>query len=98
MMAMFKVDRTASVKAKIVRSAEHVRDLEFEVEVFNRSNPYEVVPYDDPETGNRTLTVRVAKVPPPRLLLILGDAIHNVRSSLDHLMHQLVSPTIESPI
>jgi hypothetical protein len=94
---MSKIDLTASVKAKIGRSAEHVRDLNWEVEVFNRSNPYEVIPYEDLETGYRTLTVHVAKMPPPRLLLILGDAIHNLRSALDHLMQQLVIANARTP-
>lgn len=72
------------VKLKIDRAAEHLEVLHQEVEAYLDDRPYEVVSEPRPE-GNPLLLCKVHQHPPLRLSILLGDFLHNLRSSLDHL-------------
>src|ERR1035437_9665014 len=87
---MAAIDRTIPILAKIERAEEHIRDLNQAIESFRKSDPYRTVGDDNLETGERVLKLQIVGQPPPRLLAILGDAIHCLRSSLDYLACQLV--------
>jgi hypothetical protein len=78
------------IGAKIERAKEHLRDLESEVRRFFEANPYQVVVSEQPATGDLVYRVHVVAPPPLRLSTIIGDIIHNLRASLDHLVWQLV--------
>lgn len=78
------------VRIKVERAKEHVRNLEVLVEGFKQTNPYEVVAYDEPDTGDLVYEVKVLAQPPPWWGAVVGDAIHNLRSSLDLLVCELV--------
>lgn len=83
----------AGVWAKIARADEHAQLLEREVGAFFDRDPQPVatsVGYFDPESGWHMVYGIVREDPPPRLGVILGDLVHNVRSALDHLVWQLV--------
>lgn len=90
-------NRIVSISAKIERAEEHIRDLKLEIEVFRKTEPYRVVGYDDLDAGERVVKLQVVAQPPPRLLAILGDAIHCLRSSLDYLVWQLVEANGGTP-
>jgi hypothetical protein len=77
------------VKLKIARAAEPLEVLRTECSAYLDSNPYEVVGHDQPE-GYTLLSFKVHRYPPLRLSVLLGDFLHNLRSSLDHLAWQLV--------
>ena len=77
-------------RGKVERTNEHVQNLQLEVQTFLNLNPYGVVLNRDPQTGEEVASARVSQDPPFRLGLIVGDAVHNLRSALDHLMYQLV--------
>src|SRR2546422_11654797 len=87
-------------RAKIERAKKHVRDLEAAVSglVFsNKAHPQVILTEDDPETGN--VVYKIAQVPcvPDQIAAIAGDAIHNLRSSLDLLTSQLIERRTGSP-
>jgi hypothetical protein len=74
-----------SVWLKIGRAKQHIDDLEAAIVAFHQTDPYHVIAEDDLQTGMRT--AKVGSVPDPipdAVPLILGDAIHAIRSSLDH--------------
>ena len=77
------------VKLKIDRATEHLEELNKEVENYLDGRPYEVVGKPR-EEGNPLLVCKVHRQPPLRLSVLLGDFLHNLRSSLDHLAWQLV--------
>ena len=64
---------------------------------FRRENPLQIDRKTDPQT--RDVTYYLAHVPetPPELPLIAGDALHNFRSTLDHLAWKLVEATGKLP-
>src|SRR5258708_5279852 len=51
--------------------------------------PYTVTPETNSRTGKKQWCVRIIRQPDPTLSLIVGDCIHNLRSSLDHLIFAL---------
>jgi len=84
-------DWTASSRVKVERAKEHVRNLESEIQAFWQRRPYEILTDDDPDPGNYIARVRAREQPPIRWGAVAGDAIHNLRSALDVLIHQLVT-------
>lgn len=70
---------------KVERANKHFLDFDIEIRAFNASDPYKIVHERDPETGYLVVKVRRLKHPPDNLTLIVGDAIHNLRTALDYL-------------
>lgn len=85
-------DPLLGARLKIERARQHLKTLGHETRVFTESQPYRTVIEPDPETGDQVVRVRLTRPErriPLRLGLIAGDAIHNLRSALDHLAWQL---------
>ncbi|HLW52531.1 MAG TPA: hypothetical protein VKW06_06780 [Candidatus Angelobacter sp.] len=77
---------------KIERAKEHIRNLDATIQAFLSDKPYRIgaKPHSIPSLEHTTLYVAEVKPVPDNISLILGDAIHNLRSALDHLAWQLV--------
>lgn len=72
-----------SAKLKVERADHHIADLERQLVAFTRENLDASIRYSDRDEGiDITLTVIA---PPPSIALTMGDAIHNLWSSLDHM-------------
>jgi hypothetical protein len=69
---------------------KHVDKLEIAIDKFRRTNPHTIRREDDFKSGQVTFYVEQVPVIPDDLALMLGDAIHNLRSTLDHMAHALV--------
>ena len=78
------------VVLKIERAKKHVLDLEEALNAFFRAHPYGIRYKDDLNTRQRSYCLASARDVPINMLLIAGDAIHNLRSALDHVAHLLV--------
>jgi hypothetical protein len=79
----------ASVGKKIERAEHHLRDLETITQGFLESNPYDLRIQDNSQTGRRETVVTRADELPGSIAVVAGDAIHNLRSVLDHLIYRL---------
>lgn len=84
------IDPLLPVHVKIDRAQEHLRALDDEVKTFITSNPYEAFDSEDPITGDLVIRVKVHASPPLWWSTIIGDVFHNLRSSLDVLVYQLI--------
>lgn len=73
---------------KMERAKEHLDALKAEVSAFLESNPHTITPHPKPDQGWDTPSVKFTS-PPVRLGLLIGDAVHNMRSALDALAWQL---------
>jgi len=78
-----------SAAAKLARARDHARQLTREADAFRDSRPYQVVQDRDPDTGEWRTRAVVTRQPPASMGPILGDAVHNLRSSLDHAIFAL---------
>lgn len=72
------------------RAKNHLETLKREIERFNQLHPYTILPEDDPDARHY-----VIKIVHPDLMnalpavLVFGDFVSSLRSSLDHLAWQL---------
>jgi hypothetical protein len=84
--------RFDSVWLKLGRAKQHIDDLEATITTFAQANPYPVVIEDDPQTGKRTAKIgdEPASIP-AAVPLILGDAVHSIRTSLDYFTYAAVT-------
>ncbi len=81
-----------SAKLKLDRANHHIRDLKSALDLFIQTYP-DVVKIDhDADTGKVSVNIRLREeVPTPSTLsLIIGDAIHNLRTALDHAIWELI--------
>jgi hypothetical protein len=72
------------------RAFKHLHDLDIEVQGWINGDHHSVRPEGDPQRGTRWL---VTAEQPPRdpFSLLIGDALHNLRSCLDLLAYALAS-------
>jgi hypothetical protein len=90
--------RIDKIRHKIERANKHIKDLDLVNRSFIDPEPYVVEPHYDPNWGDKGRTIyRVLGLPtiPDDISLITGDAIHNLRSALDHLAYSLAE--VSSP-
>lgn len=81
-----------SVDRKVEWAEHHIGQLEAQLRVFGRGRPYEIVTQKHPEDPKRSqMVLRIRKSIPDSIVLRVADAIHNLRSSLDHLAFQAVT-------
>jgi hypothetical protein len=84
--------RFLSARSKIERAKEHIVDLDRRIRLFVESEPYEIraKPHLVPQIQHTTLYIsRVGEIP-DSVPLVLGDALHNLRTALDHTACELV--------
>lgn len=78
------------IGSKTTRARQHIEQIHTMCEAYVASNPYRVTATRD--AGTRRLHYVVAQVPPLNadVPLAIGDALHNLRSALDHTAYQIV--------
>lgn len=87
-MSSLTPNRLIGVRAKIERANQHIKDLETAMRAFRDQNPYGFRIESDPQTGDEIHRVEMRRDTPISLPLVTGDALHNLRSALDHLAWQ----------
>ena len=80
-----------SARRKVERGESHLETLHAIIDSFIERHPDVVDTYIDSDTGEKVLWLNgTLQDPPPELSPIIGDALHNFRSALDHLMWEVV--------
>jgi len=72
-----------SYELKFERATKHIETLRKTCKTWLGSNAYRIVIETEPETGYTVHRVKIRKPVPPTIALIVGDAAHNLRSTLD---------------
>lgn len=86
-----------SVCCKLYRAKKHLEELQTETERYFKTNPAKVVREQD-SSPDEFVGKIVASIPiPKRIPLIIGDALQNLRSSLDYLVWELVIAAKNTP-
>lgn len=75
---------------KVEWAEGHINKLIEAWNIFLEKKPYRVDPEDYPEIGERVYRLKYVTPVPSHIKLIAGDAVHGLRSALDHLAYQLV--------
>jgi hypothetical protein len=85
-------ERTEKVLLKVKRAKHHIADLDARIHEFftRKPHPYPIIREIDSETGDLVFKLGKCSPIPEDFPLIVGDAIQNLRASLDHLVSHLV--------
>src|SRR5271154_687353 len=75
--------------SKVERAKEHILNLEVERDRFFSTKPYSFRFETNLQTRERTYYLADVKPIPLRFSLIIGDALNNLRSALDHTAYHL---------
>lgn len=70
-------------RLKVKRANKHIFDLKDSINAFIKTDFYSFGIESEVDTGDSVLQFKMVASPPTDLPLILGDAIHNLRASLD---------------
>lgn len=79
----------ASFIHKFNRSQEHLHALDQAVKWWLGDEPYVVASEINAESGFKEVVITAQEQPPARFSLMAGDAIQNLRSTLDHLVVEI---------
>lgn len=77
-------------RLKIERAKSHINDLTAQIHAFNARTPYAITAENDDQARERVWKLKVNECVPPIWSTIIGDAIHNIRASLDVLLCTVV--------
>jgi hypothetical protein len=86
------------VDAKLARSLEHAQAFEREIDAWFDQHSYSLISESNPDHTRHAIIAKLnpERRPPDfqRLSLIFADAIHNLRSALDHLVFAIAERQI----
>lgn len=82
---------------KVKRARHHVNDLRNKIKSFLSAEPFKLVVQIRRNPGAMVLCIRETVPIPREFSLIIGDAIHNLRSALDLTVFQLVGHKAPNP-
>ncbi len=77
-------------RLKIERAKQHISNLHERLVAFSKSNYYALRVEKDHRTGQSVMKFEITKSIPEDCALIVGDAIHNLKSALDFACSDIV--------
>jgi hypothetical protein len=77
-------------RLKIERAKQHISDLHMRLLAFAQTDFYTLVVEKDSKTGEQALELEITKPVPEELALVMGDALHNLKSALDWTVNEVV--------
>lgn len=80
---------TDSALLKVDRATKHVDELNT---FLRKTTPFVFVVTTNTKTGERLLFIKENEPITSQIALICGDIVHNLRSALDHVYWEIVSP------
>ena len=85
-------DRFPFAREKVARAEHHIAELDREVEAYLARQPVIVVvdEWRQPRKYQLAQFNIVREALPVALVMVFGDAVHNLRSALDHLINEVV--------
>jgi hypothetical protein len=78
-------------RLKIERADKHINDFDARCAEFFKSGAYTVTIKPDGDSGDDFVEVTATQTMPDTLALIIGDALHNLKSALDYIWWEIVS-------
>ncbi len=78
-------DSLAGACLKLNRARDHMEVLRDELAAFNAGEPYRIAHEPNADGSEHIFRAKVRKEPPPFLSVVIGDALQNMRSTLEHL-------------
>jgi len=80
-----------SARLKIKRANQHIQELVRVLHAFPQADVHHIGIEEDAKTAGSALKLEIADNILDDIPLIIGDAIHNLRTALDHVAYELVT-------
>jgi hypothetical protein len=80
-----------SAKQKVHRADRHIADFTRQSDAYIASKPHSIEIHTNLNDGFQTVKVRFVEELPIDVAYVIADAIHNLRTALDHLAWELAS-------
>jgi hypothetical protein len=80
---------SADFSRKLDRAKTHIEAVEDAIQGWLQSDAYTITEDVEAETGDHVLVAKVVEPFGQDWPLVIGDAVHNLRSALDHIAYQL---------
>lgn len=78
-------------KLKIKRANQHIQELQARIDAFLKSDFYCLLIQHNAHVGDKTLKFEMTKPVPEDIPLMIGDALHNLRTVLDYMAFEIVT-------
>ncbi len=78
-------DSLTGARLKLKRAHDHLEVLRDELAAFTAGKPYRIAHKPNADGSEHIFRAQVREEPPPLLSVIIGDALQNMRSVLEHL-------------
>lgn len=82
---------------KLERAGHHINDLATQIDTFLAEHPFKLLVRHNRKAGKQTFRTKAEKPVPDEFSLIIGDAVHNLRSALDLCLYQLAHSRADKP-
>lgn len=82
---------------KVERAEYHINDLNRRIQAYFAQKPLRLMTLGEPKADKETHFIKEMIPIPPALGLIVGDAVHNLRSALDLLMFDMIGGIAARP-
>lgn len=79
------IDSLAGARLKLLQARKHLETLGDELAAFDAGDPYRIIHEPNADGSEHIFKTQVLKQPSPLLSSIIGDALQNMRSALEHL-------------
>lgn len=90
MVSLAKAAALSSCRAKIARADEHLAALYGKIDAWSDLQPCSLRRHSNADGSEHTFTFHVSPQPDVYCwALLMGDAVHNLRSALDHIVYSL---------
>jgi hypothetical protein len=84
-----RYDDRAAWWAKLRRAHTHRKTLEKLIDEFEASQPYTLTPEPGERPNEVAYRLSIRREAPAEISTVVGDVLHNLRSALDSLAHEL---------
>jgi hypothetical protein len=88
-LAICEVGAVFTRDIKVARAHEHIAAVKQLAEEWLATDAYTITREIDPEMGHTICKARIKSSPPIEIGPVVGDAVHNLRSALDHAVYAL---------
>lgn len=80
-----------SAHLKVDRANQHANALKATIERWLEDRPYSISFHAEGDTGQQAFLIHIEREPPPEWSVVIGEAVYNLRSALDHAVYALSS-------
>jgi hypothetical protein len=95
MMTREELVRPATLMIK--RAEHHINDLSTQIGTYLAQKPFRLIASYDQEAGKVSTFIKQKAPIPDAISLVLGDAIHNLRSALDLIVFGMIGDKVKNP-